>query len=137
MLTIWPQSTAGSRMYQEVNLKDDATMTAYFQHIETLLAEILPASDVCEQELQPRRMPLNPEAKILWREFHDCVERQLAGEQPLAPVRGFANKTGEHAIRLAGVLALLLLPFWQDACRGRRHESSRDPSGGGAQLAWS
>ena len=38
--------------------------------------------------------------------FHDTVEAQLADNQPLAPIRGFANKAPEHTLRLAGILTL-------------------------------
>jgi hypothetical protein len=58
-------------------------------------------------ELAPRDLSLDHEAKQIWIAFHDTVERELVDAGKLAQIRGLANKAPEHAARIAGVLALV------------------------------
>jgi putative DNA primase/helicase len=105
-LTAWPVSTAGTRKYREVNLRTDTVMRQYEERIGEILKTPLPLADGKRNELAPRPLGLTEEAKRLWVRFHDSIEEQLADNAPLAPIRGFANKAAEHALRLAGVLTL-------------------------------
>jgi hypothetical protein len=56
------------------------------------------------QILQPRTVTLNSQAKQLWREFHDYCDAASARGGEYEPIRGFANKAPEHAIRIAAIL---------------------------------
>lgn len=105
-LTIWPTSTAGTRKYNDVDLRQNAALSAYERRITDILEAPLPLAKDKANELDPPQLPLSPEAKALWIKFHDQIEEQLADSQPLAPIRGLANKIPEHALRLAGVLTL-------------------------------
>jgi hypothetical protein len=58
-------------------------------------------------ELEPRPLPIAPEAATIWRDFHDHVEMQCGADGPLALVRDFAAKAAEHAARIAGVLTIV------------------------------
>jgi hypothetical protein len=57
-------------------------------------------------ELEPRWLPLSPEARVLWVGFADHVEASVGSGGDMEAIRGLANKLPEHAARLAAVLAL-------------------------------
>jgi hypothetical protein len=105
-LVSWPKSTAGTRLYRAINLRNDSILSSYENRMHDILNQELPVNPLSKQELVPRELPLSDDAKEIWREFHDLTETQLADGGPLATIRGFANKAAEHAIRLAGVLTL-------------------------------
>jgi hypothetical protein len=52
-------------------------------------------------------VPLAQSARKLWIRFADHVERAIAPNGALEPIRGFANKLPEHAARVAGILTLV------------------------------
>jgi Protein of unknown function (DUF3987) len=105
-LVTWPESTAGSRLYKEVNLREDPDLIAYNQRIAEILTTKLPLAEGKQNELSPPQLTLSEEAKALWIKFHDAVEARLAVNQPFDPIRGFANKAAEHALRIAGNLTV-------------------------------
>jgi hypothetical protein len=72
-----------------------------------VLETSLPLAEGKRNELKPRRLPLDEEAKRLWLEFTDHVEKQIGPGGVLEPVRGLANKIPEHAARVAAVLTLI------------------------------
>lgn len=105
-LISYPLSTAGGRLYKEINItiadefkKCIATMN------EALLAP-LPLAENKQNELSPRKISLSNGAKSAFIEFHDEVESELGDGRRFSTIRGFANKAPEHAIRLAGILSL-------------------------------
>jgi hypothetical protein len=106
-LVTWPTTTAGTRLYKEVDLSEAAEIKAYSEAMTDLLTEIMTLREGTQNELSPRDLPLTPEAKAIWVAFHDHVERQLVDGGELATIRGLASKAPEHAGRLAGVLALV------------------------------
>ena len=57
-----------------------------------------------DDELKPRPLSLAPAAKEVWKAYADYCETHLAKDGPYEPIRGFANKLPEHALRIAGVL---------------------------------
>jgi hypothetical protein len=57
-------------------------------------------------ELEPRSITLDDDAKAVWVQFHDHIEALCKAGRELAPVRGFAAKAAEHAARIAGILTL-------------------------------
>ncbi len=105
-LTTWPDSTAGTRFYKEVDLSSEQEMKAYFARVTQILEKPLPIRDGSANELNPRLISVDTDAKKLWIRFHDENERNLAPGGSLESIRGFASKGPEHAIRLAGILAL-------------------------------
>ena len=114
-LTCWPDTTAGTRTYQAVNLAQESAVVTYNARIQKILEALLPWREDPEavQECTPRPVPLTPRAKRLWEAFHNHVEAQLGDGKELAPIRGFANKAAEHAARLAAIVTL-----------GENHEAS-------------
>lgn len=106
-LVTWPESTAGTRFYCEEDLSASPEIVQYNAMMLAILDTPLPLVEGARNELNPRQLPLAPDAKQLWIRFHDHVERQLAAGGELAPIKGLGNKAPEHAARLAGVLALV------------------------------
>ena len=108
-LTCWPDTTAGTRTYQAVNLAQEPAVLTYNARIQKILDALLPWHDDPEavQECTPRPVPLTARAKRLWETFHNHVEAQLGDGKELAPIRGFANKAAEHAARLAAIVTLV------------------------------
>jgi len=104
-LTTWPDSTAGKRPYQAVDLSQDPAMRRYGARVLEILETPLPLAEGKRNVLEPRPLELAREAKAIWVRFHDHVERQLGDGGNLAPIRGFANKSPEHVLRIAGVLS--------------------------------
>lgn len=105
-LVTWPTSTAGTRMYVEKNLREDSDIAKYNARITEILKTPLPLAEGKRNELSPRILTLSRDAKSLWVKFHNGVEERLAENQQFAPIKGFANKAPEHALRLAGILTL-------------------------------
>jgi len=108
MLTAAPTSTAGSRRYIPEAVEDTAEYEIYrakitfaLDHVERL---VLSDSETRKRGLTLRNLPLAPSAKRLWIGFYEHVESHLNTE--LAPIRALAAKLAEHALRMAGVLAL-------------------------------
>ncbi len=107
-LVAWPGTTAGTRDYREIGLLADVDIQRYHNRLVQILETSLPLKEGTRNKLNPRSLTLEPDAKYLWVGFHDYIEHQLQDHQPLAVIRGFANKTAEHAARLAGILTLIL-----------------------------
>jgi hypothetical protein len=103
-LTAWPLTTAGTRSYAAVNLRQDPIIRIYDERLLDILQTKLPLVEGTQNELSPPAIPLSPEATTSWVEFYHLVEAQLANERPFSPIRGFANKCPEHVLRVAGVL---------------------------------
>jgi hypothetical protein len=85
-------------------------MNRYRARLLELLERPLPLAPGKANELAPRLLRLAADARKLWIAFADSMERQIAPDGPLSPVKGLANKLPEHAARLAGVLALVSDP---------------------------
>jgi Protein of unknown function (DUF3987) len=102
----WPPSTAGTRQYNEANVRLARDLVDYTLKITTILKTKLPLAEGEKNELVPPSLALSTEAKKLWIKFHNAVEELLGEDQPFAVIRGFANKAAEHALRIAGVLTL-------------------------------
>lgn len=102
-----PETTAGKRLYREINLRESQEIITYRQAMKSILEKGYHLKEKTRNELQPRRLNLSDDSKRLWISFHDHIEKQLAPEGPLSEIRGFSNKAPEHAARLAGVLTLI------------------------------
>jgi hypothetical protein len=101
-----PESISGTRVWREPSDSVDAAIKRYGARLLNLLERALPLKD-SKNELAPRVLRLAADARKLWIAFADSIERQLAPEGSLSPVKGIANKLPEHAARLAGVLAIV------------------------------
>ena len=102
MLIVQPASTAGSRMYKEINLLESPEVQNYHNSIADVLNIPLPLDP--ENQLAPRIIGVDSEAKKLFIDFYNNTERQSGRFDALAPIRGFSSKSLEHALRLAASL---------------------------------
>jgi hypothetical protein len=111
-LMAFPMSTAGNRSYVEKDLSIDPTIQNFNKALTRLLDRPLPVEKppAPQNELKPRDLSLSPEAKNLWIQFHDSIDREIPKGQRLYAIRRFASKVPEHVLRMAGVLFLIEYP---------------------------
>lgn len=104
-LVCWPASTIGTRAYVAEDLTVDPVMQRYWQRMHALLSMPALTRPGKQNELAPRLLTLEPEAKAFWIEVVNQIERDLCGE--LLSVRGSAGKADAQILRIAGVLTLI------------------------------
>jgi hypothetical protein len=107
LLVTAPESAAGARLWRQERTESDRDLKRYGARLLALLEARLPLVAGKTNELEPRPLPLAPDARGLWIKFGDHVELAIAAGGELEPIRGLANKLPEHAARLAGVLTLV------------------------------
>ena len=107
VLVTAPDSAAGTRLWHEEQPETDRDLKRYGARLRAILETTLPLRAGTANELEPRRLPLSSAARELWIRFADHVERAVAPNGELEPIRGLANKLPEHAARLAAALTLL------------------------------
>ncbi len=103
-LCVYPKSTAGTRKYKTIDLTKSQAMKSYYDKISEILHTPHNTGNEAN-ELEPRQIELDTEAKQIWQMFHDNVEDQLSEYGTLSSIKGLGNKSPEHALRLATVLA--------------------------------
>lgn len=106
LLVSFPRSTQGSRWYRQADATESREYKTYFGKIMDILECPLPLASDAKDELDPLALTLTTSAKDAWIAFHDEVEAELKDDGLYAPIRGFAAKAAEQALRIAGVLAL-------------------------------
>lgn len=102
-----PPSAIGTRMQANAR-RDDLALSSFAARLRDILESPLPMEPET-RELQPRILPLSPEARALLVAFSDTIEAAQAPGADLAHITGTASKTAEQAARIAGVLTL-----WRD-----------------------
>jgi putative DNA primase/helicase len=121
-----PVSTMGQRFYQAPPAAMPS-LSAFGQRIKGLLDAELPTNEA--GELEPPVMLATPEAREIWRGYHDAIEAELSPFGEFAAVRDVAAKSAENAARIAGVFQV----FAQDAGAKLKPEYMR---AGVAVAAW-
>ena len=102
-----PPSAIGTRMQANAR-RDDMALASFAGRLRDILETPLPM-DPETRELQPRVLPLVPQARALLVAFSDAIEGAQAPGGDLAHITGTASKAAEQAARIAGVMAL-----WRD-----------------------
>ena len=97
-----PATTAGTRMQRAEKPETNADLKRYFAVLTRILETPLPLAEGKRNELKPRRLSLGEEAKRLWLEFTDHIEKQIGPGGVLEPVRGLANKTPRACRSISG-----------------------------------
>ncbi|MBP5996726.1 MAG: DUF3987 domain-containing protein [Azonexus sp.] len=97
-LVAWPESTQGQRPFTEAPA-NWPHLAAFHQRIAAILELPAPIDD--DGALTPPLLPLTPEAKAAWVEYHDAIEGELASGGELYDVRDVASKSADNAARLA------------------------------------
>lgn len=106
MLIVEPESTLGNRPFREAHAVCAETLRAYMDRMMTLLTRQPTMAPDAPDVLDPPAMTLTADARALWVEFHDVVERDLRPGGDLHSIRAFGAKMAEHAGRLAAVLTV-------------------------------
>jgi putative DNA primase/helicase len=99
-LIAWPESTQGHRPFTEAP-ENWPALAAFNRRIAEILNQPVPMDD--GGALIPPTLPLSPEAKTAWIEYHDVIERELASGGELYDVRDVASKSADNAARLAAL----------------------------------
>jgi hypothetical protein len=102
----------GEQTYSSQDLTQEPAYGRYCTQITTILQTSLPhktdpVSGQPTNELTPRYLPVAPEAKALWVRFYDWIQEHLRPDGMFRPISSIAAKAAEHALRLAGTLALV------------------------------
>ncbi|PZO84129.1 MAG: hypothetical protein DI626_08520, partial [Micavibrio aeruginosavorus] len=105
-LAVMPDPLAGTRLWKEPKPESLVALDAYTQHVLGILSQPYPLRQGKVNELAPRSLPLSNAAVSEWKAFYNAVEKESGSGGRYERIRGLANKLGEHAIRLAGVLTL-------------------------------
>ena len=53
--------------------------------------------------VEPRKLPMSPEAQIAWENFYNQIESELSGDGELYDIRDVAAKSADNAARIASV----------------------------------
>lgn len=105
-LVSYPRSRIGARLWKDPSPVSGEALKRYYARSLSLLESPYVTAKGNPRELLPRVIGLDPGARSEWIGFVDHNERQMGSGGELAPIRGLANKLGEHAARLAAVLAV-------------------------------
>ena len=112
-LLAWPESTAGHRPYREEDLRSDPAIGRLAHRLGELHRMPLPLAPDDRQELAPPVLQLSDDAKAAWIGLHDAVEAGMASGEQFANVKGWASKTPEQALRIAGAVSYTHLDVYQ------------------------
>jgi hypothetical protein len=104
LLTVHPESAAGTRMPRKENPETSAKLKKYGNALLKIMEKVPSTKNGTPNELEPRALRLSTKAVEKFFEFVEHVERSIGQGGPLEPIKGFANKLPEHAARLAAVL---------------------------------
>ena len=69
-------------------------MKSYFAKLSSSLEASLPLAEGTRNELAPRQLQLSAEAKRIWIQFHNHVQKLMRPDQPLAPVQRVSRQSG-------------------------------------------
>jgi len=86
-------------------------MQRYYQQIQRNLEEPLPLREDEKtgeflNELEPRIITLDGDAKQAWIQAYEAIEAESGKGREFESIEGFAGKASNHIIRLAGIMAL-------------------------------
>ena len=107
LLVAAPASTAGTRFQREPRLDSRDAIKRYGARLLSILERPANLIENSRNELDPRTLTVDRLAVQAWKAFADRVEGELVSGGRFEPIRGFANKMPEHALRIAAVLALV------------------------------
>lgn len=95
-----PHSTQGSRFYDDQN-NEAIHLAEYNSKIETILQEKIFINK--QNILELRELNLSKEAKNIWKNFYNSVEKELGVSGSYSSVRDVASKIADNAARIAGL----------------------------------
>jgi putative DNA primase/helicase len=99
-LVAWPESTQGQRPFTDPPA-NWPHLAAFHRRIAAILDQPVPIDE--DGALTPPMLPLTPEAKAEWVEYHNAIESELSSGGELYDVRDVASKSADNAARLAAL----------------------------------
>ncbi len=102
-LIAWPDSTQGSRLYKEPP-KAWPNLTRFNQRITDLLDRLPTLNDA--GGIAPKTLEFTHEAKKVWIDFHDEVERELKQDGAMSDLKDVASKAADNVARIAALFHL-------------------------------
>lgn len=111
-LIVEPESTLGTQTYVAQDLSKEPRYGRYCARLTSILQaklplKIDPKTGKVTNELIPRDLPVSSDGKEIWIRFHNWVQDHLREGGVFRPISGIAAKAAEHALRLAGMIALV------------------------------
>lgn len=106
ILTISPVTAAGTRLNRTVKESSNFILEEFGKELTKIMDLPLTLKPDSINELAPKILALTPEAKTLFYEYVDEIERKIGPDGELEPIKGLANKLPEHAVRIAATLEL-------------------------------
>ena len=103
-LIAWPESTQGSRMFTEPP-SDWPNLTLFEKRITEILNMQVPLKEN-GYGLSPCMLHLSDDASVVWKAFHDAIEKELSVDGEFYDVRDVASKAPDNAARLASLFHL-------------------------------
>jgi len=100
-----PESLAGQRKYQEIDLTTNQAVMSYQQLMTRLLESEQPKDT--DGTLVPRNLQVTGEAKALWVDAYNEIEQALAPSGDYSEIKATAAKVAEQIARIAGVLTII------------------------------
>lgn len=104
MLVVAPDSTAGTRLFQDRSMAAEIPLASYDERLRALLEKLPRLASNTDDVLDPEPLNCAPDARTLWIAFHDQAERAIGEGGEWRSIRAFGAKAAEHAGRLAAVL---------------------------------
>lgn len=102
-LIAWPESTAGTRRYQEPPAILPC-LERLHRRISELLTTPMPLDD--SGRLAPPLLQFSDTAKAAWVEIHNLFEEAIGAHGEFSDIRDVAAKAAENVARLAGIFAV-------------------------------
>jgi len=102
-LVAWPESTQGQRLFTEAPA-NWPHLAAFHRRIAAILDQPAPIDE--DGALTPPMLPLTPDAKAAWVEYHNAIESELSNGGELYDVRDVASKSADNAARLAALFQM-------------------------------
>ena len=103
-LVAWPESTQGQRAIHLTHPANWPHLAAFHRRIAAILDQPAPIDE--DGALTPPMLPLTPEAKAAWVEYHNAIESELSSGGELYDVRDVASKSADNAARLAALFQM-------------------------------
>ena len=107
LLVAWPESTQGMRQIDPDAPDGPSTwphLAAFHRRIAAILAQPVPIDE--DGALTPPILPLTPDAKAAWVEYHNAIECELSRGGEFYDVRDVASKSADNAARVAALFQM-------------------------------